>query len=638
MIDKQKYTFFPVGTVKPSGWLRRQLEIQAEGLGGKLHTFWPDIKESKWVGGDQEGWERVPYWLDGFIPLAYLLGDEKFIESARYYINYIINTQMEDGWIGPFGAPDERKQCDIWSHLLIAKVLSVYAEASDDPRIPEVMLRLFQAVDKHISVTPLFDWAQMRWYEGLIPIFWLYDRTGDSWLLDFATKLKVQGFDWRYFFENWPEKMKKPTPKKEWNQLGHVVNNAMAIKCAGLWSRISSDSSDAEFPQKMIEILDRYHGTVVGTFTGDECLAGTSPIQGTELCAVVEYMYSLEWLTAITGDAAYGDRLEKITYNALPATFLPDMWAHQYDQQVNQVQCSLEEEAPFRTNSPESHLFGLEPNFGCCTANMHQGWPKFAVTLVMASETGVAVTAYAPAKLDAVIAGKAFRLTIDTEYPFRNSIRITVGSKTESKISVDLRIPAWCKNPQVSLNGESLAVERGTYFSIKRVWSKGDEIKLHFPADFQLVNRPNGMVAVVQEPLVYALPIEEERREASEVRRRTSSHSADTNWELLPVSAWNYGIAKPGGGEWKAGEVTIRKPGSYPFSPKGAPVEVKVEVYPVVWSLDNGFCSETSGAVVAGAAGEEVILVPYGCTNLRLTEMPIVTKQGQNPNYKKMLR
>ena len=61
------------------------------------------------------------------------------------------------------------------------------------------------------------------------------------------------------------------------------------------------------------------------------------PRKGTELCAVVEAMFSLETDIAILGDPALGDRLEKIAYNALPGTLTADLWGHQYDQQANQV-------------------------------------------------------------------------------------------------------------------------------------------------------------------------------------------------------------------------------------------------------------------------------------------------------------
>jgi len=151
----------------------------------------------------------------------------------------------------------------------------------------------------------------------------------------------------------------EPTPKGRWNFAGHVVNNAMAIKAHGLWARVTGSTQDRQAVYDMIEKLDRYHGVVTGVFTGDECLAGKRPTQGTELCAVVEYAFSLEVLLSTLGDPAFGDRLEKIIFNALPATFSPEMWAHQYDQQVNQVECSIKERS-WNSNGPEANIFGLE--------------------------------------------------------------------------------------------------------------------------------------------------------------------------------------------------------------------------------------------------------------------------------------
>ena len=76
------YNFFNPTEIKPQGWIRRQLEIELNGLGGNLDKMWPDVRDSAWVGGDREGWERVPYWLDGFIPMAYLLENEDLLEET----------------------------------------------------------------------------------------------------------------------------------------------------------------------------------------------------------------------------------------------------------------------------------------------------------------------------------------------------------------------------------------------------------------------------------------------------------------------------------------------------------------------------------------------------------------------------
>jgi hypothetical protein len=247
-------------------------------------------------------------------------------------------------------------------------------------------------VEGHIDARPLFNWGKYRWFESLIAIYWMYEQTGEDWLLDLAVKLHAQGFNWIDFFRRWP--LTRPTPKGKWTYMGHVVNNAMAVKAPALWWRLSAEDRDRAMVKEMIRLQDQYHGQVTGMFTGDECFAGLNPSQGTELCAVMEYLYSLEILLSVTGEAEFGDRLEKIAFNALPATFSPDMWSHQYDQQVNQVECSIKEDRLWTTNGPDSNIYGLEPNFGCCTANLSQGWPKFAAHLWMRSaDDGLAAAA-----------------------------------------------------------------------------------------------------------------------------------------------------------------------------------------------------------------------------------------------------
>ena len=171
-----------------------------------------------------------------------------------------------------------------------------------------------------------------------MPIYWLYERNGENWLLELAVKLQAQGFDWPEFFRRWP--LAAPTPRGRWNFAGHVVNNAMALKAPALWWRLTGDEADQDASYDLMDKLDRHHGMPTGVFTGDECLAGRNPTQGTELCAVVEQAFSLEVLLGLLGDPALADRLEQVIFNALPAAFSPDMWAHQYDQQANQVQCS----------------------------------------------------------------------------------------------------------------------------------------------------------------------------------------------------------------------------------------------------------------------------------------------------------
>ena len=221
---------------------------------------------------------------------------------------------------------------------------------------------------------PLQEWGKYRWQDEVLMIEWLYERAPEADLLRLAALLRQQGYAWEAGFADF--KYIGATKKSEMRMETHGVNNGQALKVAAVEYRLNGNVAERARYFKQLATLDTYHGMPNGMFSCDEHLAGLDPSHGTELCTVVETMYSMEVALATFGDTQIADRLEKIAFNALPGTFTDDMWAHQYDQQPNQIQVGLNSK-PWTTNGPESNLYGLEPNFGCCTANFHQGWPKF---------------------------------------------------------------------------------------------------------------------------------------------------------------------------------------------------------------------------------------------------------------------
>ena len=301
---------------------------------------------------------------------------------------------------------------------LITKTLVVYYECSKDERIPDVVYKVLHNYYELLKSgeVKLFDWGKARWFECFIAINFVYDRYREEWLCDLARILKAQGLDYNELISLWKR------PLNRWSFETHIVNLCMMLKSEA----ISCDLLGEEYTDNreiLHKILKEYNGTPVGLFTGDECLSGLSPIQGTELCAVAEQMYSYEHLFAYTGDAKWAERLEKLAFNALPATISDDMWTHQYVQLSNQIACEKFHGKPiFRTNGDESHLFGLEPNFGCCTANFNQAWPKFALSTFMHNENEVINVIPVPCELKT---GDR-RIIVETEYPFKNSFRYTI--------------------------------------------------------------------------------------------------------------------------------------------------------------------------------------------------------------------
>jgi len=609
---------FTANEITPAGWLKKQLEIQAKGLTGNLDLFWPDVKDSKWIGGTCEGWERVPYWLDGFIPLAYLLDDENLRSRAKRYIDAIISNQKPDGWICPCN-DEARNGYDIWAVFLICKVLVVYYECSKDERIEEVVYKILKNIYNHIDTAMLFDWAKSRWFECLYAIYWLYERKSEEWLPTLAHRLKTQGFDYHALYETEPFPYAEKTEKGKWSHPNHVVNTAMAVKSGAWYGRINDDIKYTQTADFMLDILDKYHGTVTGIFTGDENLAGRSPIQGTELCAVAEFMYSLEQIYSCAGDAKWGDKLEYVAYNAYPATVSEDMWTHQYDQMVNQVECSFldEDKAPFTTNGLNAHIFGLEPNYGCCTANMHQAFPKFALSTFMKSGDEIYNTILAPSKLTTEIEGVKVDISLDTDYPFKDTLTYTVCSETNVRFAFHIRIPAWAKNPTV--NGQT--VKSGEFYKIEKEWNGEEIITVQLPSEIEILPWDNDMSAIKKGALLYALKIESEWRKidyGADEKIRVYPHC---DYEIFPKSAFNYAIADINNIQFTENGI-----GEYVFSENNPPIYAEVKCKKITWDNIDGVLTEIPADRIPVSDVEKIKFIPYGCSILRITVLPVLDK------------
>jgi len=615
----------PLGRIKPTGWLREQLKTQAAGLSGHLDEFWPDIKESAWIGGKAEGWERVPYWLDGLVPLAFLVDDLQLQAKVKRFVDYILDHQQVDGWLGPIGDVAGHQPYDVWPLFPLFKALTQYQEATGDPRVVPALLRCARKIEQVIDQKPVYSWAKMRVADLAISMVWLYAKTGETWPLELARRAFAQSHDWRAQFDDF--KFTGKTQSK-FELDTHGVNTAMALKYGGIRYLLSGDPRDKNAVFSTLDLLDKHHGQATGIFTCDEHLAGRSPSQGTELCTVVEAMYSLECLSAVTGDARLGDRLEQLAFNALPATFKKDMTAHQYDQQCNQVVCSKAGEHVYVNNGPDSNLYGLEPNFGCCTANLHQGWPKFASSLWMRSaDGGLAAIAYAPCVVETQIQGKPVEIQVTTEYPFRDTIQIAVTVPEEMSFPLHLRVPAWTKHMTMTLTSRNESVELGLgepgrFFSFKRQWVGTTKLALGLPMSVRLYHGFNNAVAIERGPLVYALKIGAEWK-------KVKDNPQFADWEVDPTTPWNYALEIDR--DQPSRSVTFEEYplGLPPFSAESWPLIAKVKGRRYSgWGLEKGAAAPPpAGPVQSTAPLEELTLVPYGCTDLRITEFPTLGGQ-----------
>lgn len=623
---------FPLGSITPLGWLENQLNMQAHGLSGHLHEFWPRIKDSEWIGGTHRfGWESVPYWLDGIIPLAFLLAHDGLKAVIRRWIDYILGHQDEDGWLGPRSGEGNWPECDPWIQFPLLKALIQYEEATGDVRIIPALMKVLRKLDtllddpKQASVA-----GRERWADLVLSVHHLYELRNEQWLLDLTEKARRWGYDWREHFADF--RFKSKMCKDDIRATAHVVNNAMAIKQPAVWYRQSGDREDLESVYHILKMLDTYHGQVTGLFSGDEHYAGRNPSQGTELCAVVEYMFSLEKLITITGNPVLADRLERIAFNALPSTFKPDMWAHQYDQQANQVICRISEDRIYVDNGPDANIFGLEPNCRCCTGNMHQGWPKLTTHLWMGTpEGGVAAVAYAPNRLQSRIAGSTVSIELDTKYPFDDVLRFCVRTDEPTEFPFLLRIPAWAAQASVEVEGLSPCnVRSGSFHRIDRRWDGETAVTLRLPAEVRVQRRYRNSVSIERGPLVYSLLVNEEWKRIN--THETGKELPHGDWEVYPTSAWNYALELDTDHPHRSVQFEPRPLGDCPFSAEGTPVKATVKGRKIPsWRIEhNAAGSLPESPVLSDELPEKLTLIPYGCTNLRVTEFPLLASKHQS--------
>lgn len=628
-MEQKQWSKLPLGAITAKGWLLAQLTAQRDGLTGALEEIWEDVgPNSGWLGGSGESWERGPYYCDGMVPLAWLLGDKNLLQKAEKWVEWSLQSQREDGFFGP------ASNDDWWPRMVMLKVLVQQYEAAGDDRILTLMKRYFAYQLQKLPEQPLRDWGKFRVAENLYAVLWLYERVPDDSLLELAKLLLKQGYDWSAFFADLPYKG-SIRAYMDWQQVqtaklevdlrteefpdympSHIVNVAMGLKYPALRYRITGEQQQLESLQAGLQSLYQYHGVANGLFTGDEHLSGNSPEQGSELCAVVEMMFSLELIAEITGESGWLDLLERVAYNALPATIDKQFRTHQYLQQVNQISCTI---APrnWYNNEEDSNIFGLQPNFGCCTANMHQGWPKLVQSLWMGTPQGMAAMAYAPCEMSCTLPNHhVVSWREDTCYPFKNSVCLTLSASAKEQFELRLRLPEWSEGYGLLVNGAPWSAEQVPgWLVLNRSWQNGDQVELHLSAPVRQSHWYANSVALESGALVYALDLGGHK---SCVADRPSRFG---DWELLPQREWNY-LLLPDTATRQTKPIATPEANLFETPEQLDYLEVEAERAAAWTQVRNSAAPPPHSPMEAAGEGCKLTLLPYGATMLRITQFP----------------
>ena len=618
----------PVGSITPRGWLRNQLLLEADGMTGHLEEIsrWCNFDNTAWAdptSTSKQGWEELPYWLKGYGDLGYVLKDDKIIAEAKRWIDVIMKSQDETGYFGPRALLHSRDcdgHADIWPNMLVLNILQSWYEYTHDERIIPFMTRYFKWELDYPDKDFLHGyWPRIRIGDNLESVYWLYNRTGESWLLDLAKKIHEHGYDWT----NGPPNL-------------HNVNFAQSFRePAEYWQQAKDD--------RFLNATQRQYDTVMGTwgqvpgggFGADENARKgyIDPRQGFETCGIVEFMHSFEMLEKITGDPRWSDRCEELAFNSLPAAMTPDLKGLHYLTCPNQVILDRTNKSPGVQN--RGTMFSYSPGavYRCCQHNVAMGWPYYAEELWLATgDHGLCASIYNASDVSAKVGdGTEVSIAEETDYPFSDTIQFKVTTPKVTQFPLYLRVPKWCEAPRVSVNGESAVVQAqpDTFVVVDRAWQNGDRITLQLPMKIsvRVWKKNKDSVSVDRGPLTYSLDI-------GETWRTYGRNDRWPDFEVFPATPWNYGLIVNEKDPEKSFEV-VQKPGALarqPFTPADVPIELRAKGKQIPqWKTDKTGLIEPlqRSPVKSDQPVQSITLIPMGAARLRISAFPVI---GEGPD------
>ena len=527
-------------------------------------------------------------------------------------MDWLLDHQGPDGYIGP------ASNNDWWPRMLATYALRDYYEATADPRVPTVLSNYFHYMLANLPARPLADWGKARAGDEMDVALWLYNRNGDTNLLALVNLLHRQAYDWTGIFTS-----NDFTLHGDDFQPKHNVNVEQALKLPEVYYQVSEQPDDLNALALGWDNLMREHGLSCGINSGTEFLSGNASVQGVELCAIVEAMLSLETAIRTTGNPVLADRLETISFNALPAALANNIKGIQYYTLPNNVIAIIGGHG-YNQDYVNGSVPGPNSGYPCCRYNFHMGWPKYVQNSWAAtSDGGMALLAYGPTVVNSMAAGRQVQITEDTGYPFEEQVRLQVAVSNSVAFPLVLRIPGWCSNATITVNGQTqTGMAAASFFRIQRTWTNGDLVVVNLPMPIQTQTGPSRAVAINRGPVVYSLKIGEQWK----VRTPDPLRRGFDEFEVHSTTPWDYALqlnpANPAGSLQFANFATPTNP----FDPAEASVELIAQArrlpdWTIGWLGTHAF-EPPSSPVASTRPLETVTLVPFGSQHMRVSWLP----------------
>ena len=633
----------PLGSIRAKGWMRDQLLRSKNGMGGHLDELEPDMIGKVFI--NYSAFKRLPYsdkdadptfaagwsseisgtYWTGLVQLAFTLNDDELIRKAETWVDGVLKHQEPDGYLGGY-PPYTNRMADYnsWGSAWCYRALLSFYEATGRKEVLEAVHRGL--------VWFCENWKNNKTdYVGSIiiePMCIVYAYTGDE-------RLPLFCYDWLNWLEKnsrWQNKITQyQSDDLPYNSM-HCVAYGEDVKHPAILYCVTDDKKMLRASLNgMRKALERIIQITGGPSSCSEYLSPKGSVCETEYCNFTTFNHSYSWLALATGDAKWGDWMERCVFNGAQGARKKDERAIAYFTAPNEVYATRDS----IVYGGHADMGAYAPCYGtaCCPAQSVRMLPEFIRSMVMRDASGeLCIFGYGPVS----VTSERMDFEMDTLYPFRDTVTLRI-SRAEGE-SLRLRIPGWCKAPTVQVNGREVGLifgEKG-FAKLACGLNSGDTVVIRFPMEVSLTRVDDSAagsrfpICVERGPLVYALPIE-------------------TNWVPYPGNpitklpeGWSWFEAFPVDPEKRKywgraidemldpAEITVEERETDGYVWEDPPVALHVPLYPAPHAITpvgkRTFDAWESPVRVTGDT-VSCTMVPHGCTNLRITYLPRATKK-----------
>jgi DUF1680 family protein len=623
------FTRLPPGETRPGGWIKAQLLRDLEtGFTGHLDslTHWArdDIFGEGKITGIRPGedgspehipkswWpgETIPVWLDGYVRAAFLSGHPDAMAKMHAFMEHLLDHQEESGYIGIY-LPEIRyrhttENAELWSQSRIFRVMLAYYEFTGDRRV-------LDAVRKAVNLT-MDHYGPGRSYftldkpvggvsHGLMftdVLGWLYRLTGDDRHITFGEFLyqDYSNFDVDRLNDARLDYLLDPGREI----VGHTPHIAEHLRVPAWLFHATGTQKYRQAYETGYSKLEKYMVPSGAVHSGHrEDVEGAAPIPDMpyEYCGITELFDTQKFLLEKTGETPYADMGEKLVLNAAQGARLPDGTSVTYFSRDNRYRATSEGSRGRFKYSPTHEDIAV-----CCNPNASKLMPYYVDGMWMkrsGESQGLVAMFYGPSSVETIINGEPVRIRQETRFPFSDTIRFLVEPERRFPFAIWLRIPAWCDEMRIEMEGGEISEQDG-FKIIHRSWKQGDSFQVTFVTGIQTIEAVNGEIAFQRGPLLYSLPIPQKQ-----IKIKDYPLKGFADYEFTPTGddLWNLHLdpAQLKNGFPFIHEYPVTSDSLYPWD--GAPSLLKGRLY------------DQDGKE------KEVLLVPIGTTILRRLTFPV---------------